>query len=117
MLMPKIEIQKYTGYYISGHQFNYFSTRGEETIYSPSQESNPAYLTCSSPCVMKNLDVELPNGTWVDSFSCPGLFVKRPMSELLVWDFEFKTSNYRIFKDCVCLQSYEQGEKENQPDL
>lgn len=76
---------QYTGYYISGHPFNCFSTRGEEAIYAPSQKSNPTYLTCNSPCVMKNLDVELPNGTWVDSFSCSGLSIKRSMSELLSW--------------------------------
>lgn len=69
MLISKAEMQKYTGCYISGHPFDYFSTRGEETKYSPSQKSDPTHLTCNSPCVMKNLDLDLPNGTWVDSFS------------------------------------------------
>lgn len=43
MIMFKTDT-KYTGHYISGHLFHYFSTRGEEAIYAPSQKSNPTCL-------------------------------------------------------------------------
>lgn len=44
MLMSEKTDAQYTGYYISGHPFNCFSTRGEKAIYAPSQKSNPIKL-------------------------------------------------------------------------